>query len=220
MSVSGKRPVPVTKKPNRVLGWLLKPRIKTAIHPASEARFQSIFTRSFSPARIGRFTVMPFVAKSSLFASLSLFKGAGLVGHPFFHAAYEVLQEGLPRKVRSSASDWSERVSAAFPSGRGDGGVCFVMTLQGKKGAGGLYRSFHEAVRMHPADFLLRELCSHAQKMGLRGIALLRPEKNPWLWMHSRSEIQGISRQYYSAARSSGFKKVKGSPFLWKVFDA
>ena len=75
------------------------------------------------------------------------------------------------------------------------------------------------------ADFMLEKIIEHAKNQGMQAVALLRPEHNPDLSMTHWQE-QGLSTellasvrsQFYAGTRRMGFKKIKGSKYLWLFF--
>lgn len=109
-------------------------------------------------------------------------------------------------------------------------GVCAITNLHGPskrkyEGTQRLVQEANSALGKRWQIFLLEEMISQARANGCSSIALLRPEFNVDLTTEHlvkkgvlREDVDSIRSQYYSAARKTGFKKVKGSKYFWIFF--
>lgn len=141
--------------------------------------------------------------------------------------------------LRMSETTWESPVMLAVDYGKhGKFGAKFLITdLKPRKGDGpkGPYvlvtavqgarvgreraKEFGRLGGTPWANFLLQQIKAHSKALGFRGVAVIRPEFNPSLLHSLEIDPTGtMVRLYYSAAKKEGFRKVRGSNYLWHSF--
>jgi hypothetical protein len=207
--------------------WLRKRnnRIRKAVkQPSVNYSLSKKFSESLAPIQIPGFTIMPFRSRTESPIALSIFRGSGAFGKPFFQAKYRIMglhQEPGDRFFGKRYDVLREQnLKRLFPKGRTEGAICYVVALQGARKTRKANQEFKEKTGEYPANFLVKQLLEHAKQMELRGIAVLMPEKNPWVTAHHpKEERQKMEKLYYAAIRKLGFKTIEHSHYLWLIFD-
>lgn len=180
------------------------------------------FVKKYWPKKSGNLATVMKEANFEAKSALSLMEQTPYGGYKsLFDARFLIdVTTGFSPRNRE------EQLQRTFPKGRKAGDTCFVRALNSSKP--GVAKTLAEKAKEVRAtlgepwqNFLLRELINHSKKMGLRGVALLRPEYNRSIIKEdiNTSEKQMALGAYYAAARKLGFKKIEGSEYMWLIFD-
>lgn len=196
---------------------------------ASVVKKTTRFVKKYWPKKIGKLAIVMKEATFEAKSALSLMEQTPYGGFkPLFDARF-LVDEAVGRHTRVITDYLTVReaqLQRAFPNRKKTGDVCFVRALNSSKpGIAKTLAEKAQEVRVTLGEpwqnLLLRELIEHSKKMGLSGVALLRPEYNRSIIKGdvNTPEKQRALGAYYAAARKLGFRKIAESEYMWLVFE-